>query len=298
MDFENNPVLEPKIRNFLSTDNVLKTDTVIDMNDLLTNDTSILDNPEIVINNSSNKNSNEEVKSPKKNSKEKIKKEKKETNEEIIQNKRPKEPLTQTTNSKHSRDDYPNHPSINTERMYRTRPMHIHLTDAYNKQNNIPETPNIILNRSLNPMIDELYEKTVNLARSAGRRAEVYKFIYVIIKILTTISGIIIGVLQVADVSAQQGARYTSMALGFFVSLMQSLLALFPVDRRGILLKKDANKLKKISRHILVLKSLNMPTMEKLKKVEDFYAEVDDIDLDIYTFIGTQSQGYSIRPTI
>jgi hypothetical protein len=287
MDFENDSVVEPKIRKFLSVDNLDKKDIIIDIEAVADKKNSA------VIEKNTKKDSNEEIDhgGVKKDSKEEAKHK---PNEGLLKtsiiNKRPKEALTQTI-SKNSKEDLG---PITTDRMYRTRPMHIPIPISLMQDKNTPETPNLVLNRSLNPMIDELYEKTVTLARSAGRRAEIYKLIYVVIKIATTISGVIIGVLQVADFSSQLGARYTSMALGFFISLMQSLLALFPVDRRGILLKKDANKLKKISRHILVLKSLNMPTMEKLKKMEDFYAEVDDIDLDIYTFIGTQD--YSLRP--
>lgn len=184
-----------------------------------------------------------------------------------------------------------NQPPLTTDRFVRARPMRIPLPEVLvndpHNPNHIPNTPNAQLHKTLMPLIDELYTKTSTMAKEAKRKAEIYKTVYVCVKIFNTISGVVIGVLNIGNISNSIAAQYTSMTLGFIISAIQSLLALFPIDRRGVLLKEDANKLKTISRHVKLLKSMNMSTFEKLKKLEDFYAEVDNIDMDIYDFVAT-----------
>jgi hypothetical protein len=181
--------------------------------------------------------------------------------------------------------------SLATDRFVRARPMRIPLPETLvndpHNPNYIPNTPNAQLHKTLIPLIDELYTKTATMAKKAKQKAEIYKMVYVCVKIFNTIAGVVIGVLNIGNISNSVAAQYTSMTLGFVISAIQSLLALFPIDRRGVLLKEDANKLKTISRHVKLLKSMNMSTLEKLKKLEDFYAEVDNIDMDIYDFVAT-----------
>lgn len=207
-----------------------------------------------------------------------------------------KEPLVLPTiyippNKQFTESSYTSKAPLTTDRFVRARPMRIPLPETLindpHNPNHVPPTPNMQLYKTLVPLIDELYLKTATMAKEARRKAEIYKMLYISIKIFNTIAGVVIGVLNIGTIGNNVAAQYTSMTLGFVISAIQSLLALFPIDRKGILLKEDANKLKRISRHVKLLKSMNMSTFEKLKKLEDFYAEVDNIDMDIYDFVAT-----------
>lgn len=141
--------------------------------------------------------------------------------------------------------------------------------------------------------IDKLQQDALNQAYLADCKATGLKFVYVLGSIFITVAGAVIAVLSIVTdgnfvtnnnttVNKYNGTQITNIVLGFCVTIFKSLLALFMIEKRSYMFKDVSLKLKKISRNVGELRSLDLSNQELIKKVGEFYAEMDD--LDIYMF--------------
>jgi len=136
-------------------------------------------------------------------------------------------------------------------------------------------------------MIDDLYNDTMNLSTLANNKATLYKYIYVISTLFVIIAGAVIGVLSSQDVignesSSSSATKIVISVFGFVITGIGTCMTTFSIEKRGVLLKDVSNKLRKVSRQIKTLQYSEMKPKDKILKLEEFYAEVDDMDLSIY----------------
>lgn len=137
--------------------------------------------------------------------------------------------------------------------------------------------------RSFDPtdqMIKDLYEETLNMSMDANKKARLLKFVGVLANIFLVISGSVIGVLTLDQPS--NNSYYISCVLGFAITAVQSLMSMFSIEKRGILLKDISNSLRKISRQVKSLENSHMKIKDKKKKLEELYTEVDEIDMVMF----------------
>lgn len=147
-------------------------------------------------------------------------------------------------------------------------------------------------------MINDLYDETLHLSGLANNKATLFKYIYVISTLFVIIAGAVIGVLSSQD-SMTDSAKIVVSVFGFVITGIGTFMTTFSVEKRGVLLKDVSNKLRKISRQIKSLQYSDIEPHNKMLKLEEFYAEVDDMDMSIYDNKMTSSpltKSIKIRP--
>ncbi len=130
-------------------------------------------------------------------------------------------------------------------------------------------------------MINDLYIETLQMSSSAGRTAQIFKFLYLICTLFIIIGGVIIGVFTIQGLPSE-ATRYVSGVFGFVISGLQAILTTFSIEKRGVLLKDVSAKLRTISRQLKILQNSEMKHRDKMKKLEEYYAQVDDLDMSIF----------------
>jgi hypothetical protein len=168
----------------------------------------------------------------------------------------------------------------------------------------IPSRPNIYRihssdtkddTESIFQLIDELSAKALRESSFADWKATLFKWIHIIGSIFITVAGSVIGVLGVVTNSDTNlynstaiatknynGAQLTFIILGFCVTICKAMLSLFGIEKKSYLYKQSALDLKKISRSANELRSMDMTEQERAKRINELYADMDD--LDIYMF--------------
>lgn len=137
---------------------------------------------------------------------------------------------------------------------------------------------------STDDMINDLYEESLTLSASASSKSNLFKSIYIISSITITIFGVVVGVLSLIDDGKRNlsAAAIIAALMGFTITAIQTLMSTFAIEKRGVLLKDVSNKLRKVSRQIKTLQSSDLPPEIKLKKLEEYYTEVNELDLSIF----------------
>jgi len=128
-------------------------------------------------------------------------------------------------------------------------------------------------------MIGDLYDETLNISISTNRKAGIFKILYVLSNLFMIIAGSVIGILSLSGNIVES---YISSILGFVITGVQTSLTTFSIEKRGVLLKEISSRLRKISRNLKLLQNSDMKARDKIKKLEEFYAEVDELDLSIF----------------
>src|SRR3972149_7409755 len=130
-------------------------------------------------------------------------------------------------------------------------------------------------------MINDLYIETLGMSSSSNRKAGIFKIIYILATMFMIIAGAIIGVLTL-DGQSNHISLYIASILGFSITATQTVLSTFAVEKRSVLLKDVSNKLRKISWNINTLQASNAKPEDKMKKLEEYYAEVNELDLAMF----------------
>lgn len=130
-------------------------------------------------------------------------------------------------------------------------------------------------------MIEDLCNETLKMSAAAQWKATLFKVIYVLTQVLTVVGGVVVTVLSFQGYETTI-TKYSAGVIGAIIAGVQSLMMLFAVEKRGVLLKDVSIKLRKISRQVRALRSADMKPNKKIKRLEEYYAEVDDLDLSIF----------------
>lgn len=129
-------------------------------------------------------------------------------------------------------------------------------------------------------MIMDLYTETLNMSLTANRKARILKFFDLLSNIFFIISGAVIGVLTLNGNNPSY--LHVASILGFGITAVKTLMSMFSVEKRSIILKNVSNSLRKISRQIKHLTNSNIKQKDKMKKLEEYYTEIDEIDMIIF----------------
>lgn len=133
----------------------------------------------------------------------------------------------------------------------------------------------------INKMINDLYKESMHMSISASRKAGLFKFVNIIISLAIIICGAIVGI-ETFNICTSDTARFLVSTMGFLITAMQTISTTFSFEKRGVLLRDVSNKLRKISRDVKTLESINMPIRNKMRKLDKLYAEVDQLDISIF----------------
>lgn len=142
-------------------------------------------------------------------------------------------------------------------------------------------------------IIDDLYEDARSMSFWADMKANIYKTIHVLSSIYIIISGAVVGVLgitsntPVINNSTDTGVTYTSsmlaiIILGFSVTCLKSIIEVFSIHKKSIILKESGIKLRKIARDVKNLKNLDLNNQDLLRKIDEYYTEIDELDIIMF----------------
>lgn len=133
-------------------------------------------------------------------------------------------------------------------------------------------------------MLVGLYSDTLRLSSKANTKAARLKYLNIFAVLFTIVAGTVIGILSLESGSdtPTSVSAYIASILGFLITGVHTILSTFPINKRSVLLRADANRLRKISRQLQMLQASNIPTDEKVRRLEAYFAEVDELDLDIF----------------
>ena len=153
--------------------------------------------------------------------------------------------------------------------------------NTYMIRDSLPSEEDPVESDGVDRMIEDLYTETLHMSSSSGRKAGLFKIFYVLATIFVTISGAVIGVLTLEGYESCS-SLYIAAVLGFMITAIQTLLSTFSIEKRSVLLKDVSNKLRRISRELKVLQNSEINPKKKMVKLEEFYAEVDELDISIF----------------
>jgi hypothetical protein len=146
--------------------------------------------------------------------------------------------------------------------------------------------------------MDSLHDDALNLAQRASLRASVCKTIHNLINIYIIVSAAVIsalgfvtaGTIKNNNTGTSAGENndvvmsYVISILGIFTALVKSLDIYFGIGKRAISYKGNSVRLKRIARAVTMIKcSGKMTTAEKLEKLDLLYADIDEIELNVFT---------------
>lgn len=130
-------------------------------------------------------------------------------------------------------------------------------------------------------MAEDLYTETIRLSSAASRKATIFKVLYIMASILFVVGGTSVGILSIQGFETEI-TKYCVAIIGFIIAGIQTLMMTFSIEKRGVLLKDVSIKLRKVSRNVRALRNSDLKPKDKMKKLEEYYAEVDEYDLNIF----------------
>jgi hypothetical protein len=129
----------------------------------------------------------------------------------------------------------------------------------------------------------ELYNEVKTLYTSTRNRSERFKFTNNFFKF----SFIVLGSASAA-LGLNGGDNNTAIAIiGFSVAGIQSLLSVFPIGDRSVLLNHLSNKLRRKAREIRQIIKSDLTPMEKSKRLDKYYDDVEKLDEAIFNNTNT-----------
>lgn len=148
-------------------------------------------------------------------------------------------------------------------------------------------------NEDIYHVMDDLYEDVITQSKMADFQANVYKLLNVFACIFIVIAGAIIGILSIntdtinnisniTDSNQNKPTILTMSVLGFGITVIKTLLVLFSIEKRSILLKESGIKLRKLSREIKNLKTLNLSNTELFHRIDMINTEIDELDIHMF----------------
>jgi len=133
----------------------------------------------------------------------------------------------------------------------------------------------------LDLLFKDLYNECIKRRIKAKRRSGIYKILYIILTFIIVITGAIIGILSIDGMINNNNFIYYVTILGFLVSIIESFLAAFEIQKRSLELKKIAIKLSALSRKTAFLKFSDISLEEKIKNLNKIYTKLDELDISI-----------------
>ena len=143
----------------------------------------------------------------------------------------------------------------------------------------------------LDVMMDDLYKETLAMSSSAMRKSSIFKFLYILSTFFMIIAGALIGILTLFSnqscstsntTSSQSVPTIIAGSFGFTITAIQTLITVFSIEKRGVLLREISNRLRKISRQIKMLQHSDINYDSKFKRLDQLYTKIDDLDLCIF----------------
>jgi len=130
-------------------------------------------------------------------------------------------------------------------------------------------------------MIGDLYTETLYMASLASRRAGILKIFTIIAIITIIISGTVSGILTIQG-HQNDATNYAAGIISFVISAIQTLLSVFSLEKRSALLNNTSDKLRQISIKLRLLQLSKIDISTKLTQLEEYYIDVDNLDLIIH----------------
>jgi hypothetical protein len=135
-------------------------------------------------------------------------------------------------------------------------------------------------------VIDGMYDEAVSMARCADLKAYFCKMSYIF-------SSIFIGSLSASNytfiisnssncVNMSPGVLYTLAVLGFLITIVKTLISIFNIEQRGVILKEISIKLRKVARNIKKLKTLQIPIDLLYNKIDQLQTDMDELDISLF----------------
>lgn len=133
----------------------------------------------------------------------------------------------------------------------------------------------------INNIINELAIDSLNMSKASHRKARIFKGIHIMIVLFTIVAGVAVGVLSLEG-NSNNVTLYIAAILGFIISAVHTLSTTFSFEKRSVVLKEAANRLRRIYRDLSMVKNSDMTIDAKIKVLNDKYSEVDEIDLTMF----------------
>ncbi len=153
--------------------------------------------------------------------------------------------------------------------------------NTYMIREELPFDDDPIQNDGADRMIEDLYNETIKMSVDSVRKAKFFKVLYIFATIIFIVGGAAVGTLSVQEFETEI-TRYAVATIGFIIAAVQSAMIAFSIEKRGVLLKDISIKLRKMSRDLRSLRNSDLKSKEKIKQLEEYYAEVDDYDLNMF----------------
>lgn len=173
-------------------------------------------------------------------------------------------------------------PSLTT-----TRPMGSYIRTiqrrggTYMIRESLPSEDDPVETDGADRMVEDLYSETIRMSSAANRKATIFKVLYVLATIIFIVGGVVTGILAIQGYETRI-TKYCIAVIGFVIAGIQTLMMTFSVEKRGVLLKDVSIKLRKISRQVRALRNSELSPKDKFRRLEEYYAEVDEFDLSMY----------------
>lgn len=153
--------------------------------------------------------------------------------------------------------------------------------NTYLIRDSLPSEEDQMESDAVEKMIQDLYKETIAMSWSANRKASLFKTINILISLFTIVAGVVVGV-STLDMCSNANSAHIFAIMGFLITAFNTLQNVFTFEKRSVLLKDVANKSRDISRKVKALQIVDMKPKDKLKKVDELYAEVDQLDISIF----------------
>jgi hypothetical protein len=132
----------------------------------------------------------------------------------------------------------------------------------------------------VNNMIEDLYLEAINKSLEAKRKASLYKLFYIFATWVVVSIGVTVSILSLGFDGT--GVSTAIAILALLSSGITTILREFDIAKRGVLFKDISKKLRKIARQLKLLKQSEQKSKHKLIKLEEYYDEVDELDMSMF----------------
>lgn len=154
-------------------------------------------------------------------------------------------------------------------------------------------------------VVNDMYYETMATATGANLKASFCKFCHIFGTIFIIICSSVTGALSAisnnfvnnnhnitSDVQEGTDIFIVITVLSFSITVIKTLLSIFNVEQRSVILKEISIGLQKIARDIKNLKTLNLPADEIFKRIDAYHTQIDDLNINMF---GTSINNTSLK---
>lgn len=167
----------------------------------------------------------------------------------------------------------------------------------------------------IHSIIDDMHENVIGLANTADLKASLCKGSHILGAIFVTIAGAVIGALSAStkniltyynsgnstnvqdSIEVLDGIFYSITVLGFLITVIKTLLSIFNIEQRSMILKNIAVNLRKIARNIKALKNVNATAEEIYRMIDNYHTEVDELHVSLFSSVTLPQKPKKTNPT-